>query len=106
MSLFGRVTQGDIEEIRHAMELLNLASLRLQAVTKAQAARNAGFNRRLSVIEGLIRDAPVIPETEAYEYEDTEDSLDSQAKEEQSEEERRLRLGRGQPITSAVRSAR
>jgi hypothetical protein len=91
MSLFGRVTQGDLEELRHALELLHISNKRLQAVAKAQAARNAGFNRRLSAIESLIRDAPVVDETQDIDDEDTENGFDK-AEEKEDIETQRLRL--------------
>lgn len=74
MSFFDRVTKGDIEDIRHAVELLDRRTERVQKSQRSAYAHIASLSRRLKRIEAMIASAPV--ESEVQVEEEDEELVD------------------------------
>jgi hypothetical protein len=67
VGIFDKVTQGDLREVRHAIELLDTRIDRLQKSQKSASASMAGLSRRLKKFEDAVRIPPgqtVLPEVE------------------------------------------
>jgi hypothetical protein len=81
LSIFSHVTKGDLEDLRHAIELLDKRTERLQKTQRSGQAVDASLSRRIKAIEKLIEAAPLISEDSQDQEEDdgdtTSDRLDS-----------------------------
>lgn len=91
-SIFSPASKGDLEDVKHAIELLDTRTVRLQKAQRAASGAMAGFQRRLRGIEMFLKataptDAAEVEEEEEDDLEETEDDV--------SRETQRLRLGRG-----------
>lgn len=93
MSIFSHVTQGDLQEVRHAIEMLDVRIERVRKAAKSANGREAGLHRRIKAIETLIKNAPEVP-VDGYDSEDSGATLDNEEEEEDTETQR-LRLGHG-----------
>lgn len=96
MSLFKRVTATDMEDIKHAIDVLNNKLEKNTRSIKAAGGVQAGLSRRIKILETALAEFPdEDPDLdEDLEEEDQEEPLESSGNYDRETE--RLRIGRGQ----------
>jgi nucleotidyltransferase/DNA polymerase involved in DNA repair len=93
MGFFDRITRGDLEEVKHGIELLATRLDRLQKSQKSASAVAASLSRRIKRFEVAMR-APIEDSAVPY-LEDEEVEVEEDAESLLDREGERLRLGRG-----------
>jgi len=93
MSIFNKVTRGDLAEVKDALDNLAARVTRITQKQRSFSAYHAGFTRRLKKIELLLR-APLPSEIDEDDVEDEEE--EQEETETLDRETQRIRLLNGQ----------